>query len=247
MDKVSIVTGSGQGIGAGCARALAAAGFKVSLMSPSERSENLAAELGGIGIRGSVQDVDDIAKLVDYTMSHYGRIDAVINNMGHGGGKPETVHTVQYDPDYESDILEIPDAVWYESLDMYVLNVVRMAREVTPIMVKQGSGSIVNISSFNALEPRPMYPMSLLRGALHVFTKNYADRYARDNVRMNNLLPGFVENVELTEKALREIPAGRAGTFKEIGEVAVFLASNASSYITGQNILADGGMNRGVR
>ncbi|MEM7343548.1 MAG: SDR family oxidoreductase [Chloroflexota bacterium] len=247
MDNVAIVTGSGRGIGAGCAKALAAAGFKVSLMSPSERSENLAAELGGIGMRGSVQDITDIAKLVDYTMSTYGRIDAVINNMGHGGGKPETVHTVQYDPDYESDILEIPDEIWYDSLDMYVLNVVRMARQVTPIMIEQGGGSIVNISSFNALEPRPMYPMSLLRGALHIFTKNFVDRYARDNVRMNNLLPGFVENIDLTDNALKGIPARRTATFEEIGNVAVFLASDASSYVTGQNILADGGMNRAVR
>ncbi len=247
MKRVAIVTGSGRGIGAGCARSLASAGYMVSLMSPSERSEILAKELGGIGCRGSVQNVDDIARLVQDTLSKYGRIDAVINNMGHGGGKPETVHTVQYDPHYESDILEIADEVWYESLDMYVLSVVRMARAVVPVMIKQGGGSIVNISSFNALEPRPMYPMSLLRGALHVFTKQFVDRYARDNVRMNNLLPGFVENIDLSEKALLEIPARRKARFNEIGSVAVFLASDDSSYVTGQNILVDGGMNRAVR
>ncbi len=247
MKRVAIVTGSGQGIGAGCARSLASSGYMVSLMSPSERSEILARELGGIGCRGSVQDVNDITRLVQNTLSEYGRIDAVVNNMGHGGGRPETVHTVQYDPNYESDILEIADAVWHDSLDMYVLNVVKMTRAVLPTMIEQGGGSIVNISSFNALEPRPMYPMSLLRGALHVFTKQFVDRYARDNVRMNNLLPGFVENIDLTENALREIPARRTGRFDEMGSVAVFLASDASSYVTGQNILVDGGMNRAVR
>ena len=192
-------------------------------------------------------EADDIARLVKNTVSEYGRIDAVVNNMGHGGGKPEVVHTVQYDPDYESDILDIEDSIWHDSLDMYVLSVVRMARAVIPVMINQGGGSIVNISSFNALEPRPMYPMSLLRGALHIFTKQFVDRYARDNVRMNNLLPGFVENIELTEHALNEIPARRKGRFDEIGSVAVFLASDASSYLTGQNILVDGGMNRAVR
>jgi NAD(P)-dependent dehydrogenase (short-subunit alcohol dehydrogenase family) len=216
-------------------------------MSPSERSEKLAKELGGMGCQGSVTEPNDIARLVKNTVSEYGRIDAVVNNMGHDGGKPEIVHTVQYDPDYESDILDIEDSVWHDSLDMYVLNVVRMARAVTPVMISQGGGSIVNISSFNALEPRPMYPMSLLRGALHVFTKQFVDRYARDNVRRNNLLPGFVENIELTEQALHEIPARRKGRFDEIGSVAVFLTSDTSSYLTGQNILVDGGMSRAVR
>lgn len=87
------MTGTGQGIGAGCAKEMAKAGYKVSLMSPSNRSIDLAKELGGIGRSGSVLVVDDLRVMVDDTMSEYGRIDAVVSNMGHGGSVPEAINT----------------------------------------------------------------------------------------------------------------------------------------------------------
>jgi len=245
--KVAIVTGSGQGIGRGCAIEMAKAGYAVSLMSPSERSVELAKELGGIGRRGSVTDESDLKALVDETMAINGRIDAVVSNMGHGGGVPEAIKTVGFDPDFEGPLLDLPDSLWHESLDMYVLNVVRIARLVTPIMVGQGGGAFVNISSMNTVEPRAPYPMSMLRGALHSFSKLFGDRYARYNVRMNNLMPGFCENVNLSPFALNSIPAQRPATFSEIGQICSFLASDAAAYVNGQNILADGGMNRAVR
>ncbi len=175
--KVAIMTGTGQGIGAGCAREMAKAGYKVSLMSPSNRSVDLAEELGGIGRRGSVLDVDDLQAMVDDTMSKYGRIDAVVSNMGHGGTVPEAIKTVGFDPDFDGPLLELTDELWHESLDMYVLNVVRLARIATPIMIEQGDGAFVNISSMNTIEPRAPYPMSMLRAALHSFSKLYGDRY----------------------------------------------------------------------
>ena len=245
--KVAIMTGTGQGIGRGCAVEMAKAGYKVSLMSPSERSTELAKELGGIGRRGSVLEVGDLQALVNATMDKYGQVDAVISNMGHGGGVPEEIKTVGFDPDFDGPLLELPDELWHESLEMYVLNVVRLARIVTPIMIKQGGGAFVNISSMNTVEPRAPYPMSMLRAALHSFAKLYGDRYARYNIRMNNLLPGFCENVNLSEFAMRSIPAQRPATFKEIGQACVFLASDGARYINGQNILSDGGMNRAVR
>ncbi len=245
--KVAIATGTGQGIGAGCARSLAKAGFKVVLMSPSERSMKLAEELGGVGLQGSVLDEKNLSRLIDLAMDTYGRVDAVVNNMGHGGGVPEAIKTVGFDWDFDEDILNLSDQLWHDSLDMYVLNVVKMARAITPYFVERKGGAIVNISSMNAVEPRSPYPMSALRGALHSFTKMYADRYARHNIRMNNLMPGFCENVNLSDRALHEIPAGRPALFEEIGDACVFLASEKSSYINGQNILVDGGMNRAVR
>jgi NAD(P)-dependent dehydrogenase (short-subunit alcohol dehydrogenase family) len=249
MAKVAIITGAGRGIGAGVARVFAEAGWAVSLMSPSERSVALAKELGGIGRQGSVLDDGDLDALVDATRARFGRIDAVVNNMGHGSGEPGAVQeSTVFDPARMPDPLAFPDAVWHSALDMYVLNVVRMARKVTPLMAAQGGGSIVNISSLNATEPRPGYAqMSVLRAALHAFTKLYADKYAAQAVRMNNVLPGFCENVAMSEAAMRSIPMGRTGRFAEIGQVCLFLASEASSYITGQNLLADGGVNRAVR
>ncbi len=245
--KVAIMTGTGQGIGRGCAIEMARAGYKLVLMSPSQRSVELAEELGGIGRSGSVLDAGDLQALVDDALENYGRIDAVVSNMGHGGGVPEAIKTVGFDPDFDGPLLELSDALWHESLDMYVLNVVKLARIVTPIMIEQGGGAFVNISSMNAVEPRAPYPMSMLRGALHSFSKLYGDRYARHNIRMNNLMPGFCENVNLSDFARRSIPAQRPASFEEIGQACVFLASEGARYITGQSILADGGMNRAVR
>lgn len=245
--KVALMTGTGQGIGRGCAIEMAKAGYKVSLMSPSTRSSELAEELGGIGRQGSVLDQNDLQTMVSATMEAYGRIDTVVSNMGHGGGVPEAIKTVGFDPDFDGPLLELPDELWHESLDMYVLNVVRLARIVTPIMMKQGGGSFVNISSMNTVEPRAPYPMSMLRGALHSFAKLFGDRYARYNINMNNLMPGFCENVNLSEFARRSIPAQRAASFSEIGQACVFLSSEGARYINGQSILSDGGMNRAVR
>jgi len=245
--KVAIITGSGQGIGRGCAIEMANAGYKVSLMSPSNRSVELARALGGIGRSGSVLDNDDLNSLVSDTLKKFGRIDAVVSNMGHGGGVPAAIQTVGFDPEFDGPLLELPDELWHESLDMYVLNVVKLARIVTPLMIKQGGGAFVNISSMNTVEPRAPYPMSMLRGALHSFAKLFGDRYARDNIRINNLMPGFCENVNLTEHARRSISAQRPATFSEIGKVCAFLASEDAAYVNGQNILADGGMNRAVR
>jgi NAD(P)-dependent dehydrogenase (short-subunit alcohol dehydrogenase family) len=246
---VAIVTASGQGIGAGIARSFAAAGYRVSLMSPSERSVRLAEELGGIGRSGSVLEPDDLAALVDATLAAYGRLDAVVNNTGHGSGEPpEVTERTGFDPDNEFDPLAFPDDGWHQALDLYVLAVVRMARVVTPVFQRLEGGAIVNVSSFTSLEPRAGYPqMSVLRGALHGFTKLYADRYAREGIRMNNVLPGYCENVAMTDDARRSIPMARQASFDEIGQTCVFLASAASSYVTGQNVLVDGGLVRAVR
>lgn len=246
-NKVAIMTGTGQGIGRGCAIEMAKAGYQLVLMSPSQRSVELAEELGCIGRSGSVLNSDDLQALVDDALHSYGRIDAVVSNMGHGGGVPEEIKTVGFDPDFDGPLLELSDALWHDSLDMYVLSVVKLARCVTPVMIEQGGGAFVNISSMNAVEPRAPYPMSMLRGALHSFSKLYGDRYAKHNIRMNNLMPGFCENVNLSDLARRSIPAQRPASFEEIGQACVFLASDAARYINGQSILADGGMNRAVR
>ncbi len=248
-NKVAIITGSGQGIGAGVARSFANAGYKVSLMSPSDRSVKLAKELGGIGRSGSILEPKDLTALVSETKKTFGHIDAVVNNMGHGSGSPPSVtERTTYNPDNFHDPLDFPDEGWHQALDMYVLSVVRMARTVVPVMKEQGHGSIVNISSFTVIEPRPGYPqMSVLRGALHGFTKLFADKYGQNNIRMNNVLPGFCENVAMTDAARRSIPLNRQASFDEIGQTCVFLASDASSYITGQNLMVDGGLTRNVR
>ncbi|MEX0807440.1 MAG: SDR family oxidoreductase [Dongiaceae bacterium] len=245
--RVAIVTGAGSGLGAAAARALAAGGFKVALMSPSARSMELAKELGGIGRQGSNRESADLDALVKQAVSEWGRIDAVVTSMGHGKiprGPDWPLKTIGFDPDSPVSLLDIDDATWQVGFDSYVLSVIRAARAAAPIMIGQGGGAFVNISSIAAIEPQSNFPLSTLRAALHGFTKLFADRYARDHVRMNNLLPGFAENIDLTDAALREIPMQRAGRMDEIGDAVLYFASNKSSYITGQTILVDGGLHR---
>jgi NAD(P)-dependent dehydrogenase (short-subunit alcohol dehydrogenase family) len=218
-------------MGAAIARQLAAAGYGLALMSPSG-SVGLAEELDGLGMAGSVTEPADLAALVAGTIERYGRIDAVVNHTGHPPKGP---------------LLEIPDEDWHAGLDLVMLNVVRMARLVTPIMIRQGGGAIVNISTFAIFEPSPVFPVSAaLRAALASFTKLYADEYAASGIRMNNVLPGYIDSLPETEDRRAAIPLGRYGTVEEIAGTVEFLLSAAAGYITGQNLRVDGGLTRSV-
>jgi NAD(P)-dependent dehydrogenase (short-subunit alcohol dehydrogenase family) len=244
---VTIVTAAGQGIGAALARGLAERGHGLALMSRSDAAEKLAKELGGVGLRGSVTEPGDLDKLVELALDTFGRIDGIVNNTGRD---PESLEVSgpPYDPDLDRSLTAITDEAWLLGFHLYFLNVVRMARIVTPIFQRAGGGSIVNISTFAALEPRLIFPVSgTVRMALASYAKLYADRYARDGIRMNNILPGFVENWPLSEEVRRTIPIGRATRMSELAATAAFLLSPESAGTTGQNILVDGGVNRALR
>ncbi|KFI31450.1 3-oxoacyl-ACP reductase [Haematobacter massiliensis] len=230
--KVALVTAGGSGMGAAAARRLAEDGFAVGILSSSGKGEALAEELGGLGITGSNQSQDDIGRLVDGAMERWGRIDVLVNSAGHGP---------------RADILDLTDQDWHRGIDTYFLNAVRPTRLVTPIMVVQGGGAIINISTFAAFEPDPAFPTSgVARAGLAAFTKLFSDRYARDNVRMNNVLPGFIDSLPEKEAARARIPMGRYGHMEEIAATVSFLASPGGGYITGQNIRVDGGITRSV-
>ena len=230
--KVAIVTAAGRGMGAAIARELAAQGWSLALLSPSGTAERLAGELGGFGLTGSVTEPGDLERLVDGTMDRHGRIHAVVNNTG---------------PVPKGELLDHDDDAWHASLDMVLLNVVRMARLVTPVMRAQGGGAIVNVSTFSAFEPSLDYPVSsTLRAGLGSFTKLYAERYAADNVRMNNILPGFIDSLPHGEDKAAKVPMRRIGSVAEIAKTAAFLLGDGAGYITGQNLRVDGGLTRGV-
>jgi NAD(P)-dependent dehydrogenase (short-subunit alcohol dehydrogenase family) len=216
------------------------------LVSPSGASVRLADELGGTGIDGSVTETADLERLVALARSRYGRIDAVVNNTGRDKESTEA-SGAGYDPDLTRSLTEIGDAAWQFGFELYLMNVIRMARIVTPVLQAQGGGAIVNISTFAAREPRLMFPVSsVLRNALAGYTKLYADRYARDGIRMNNVLPGFMDNWPLNEGVRRTIPTGRAVSMQELAATVAFLLSDEAGSITGQNLLVDGGVNRGL-
>jgi NAD(P)-dependent dehydrogenase (short-subunit alcohol dehydrogenase family) len=230
--KVAIITAGGSGMGAGAARKLAAEGLHVSILSSSGKGEALAKELGGIGVTGSNHSNDDLKRLVDKTLEAWGRIDVLVNSAGHGPRAP---------------ILELSDEDWHRGMEVYFLNVVRPTRLVTPIMQRQKSGVIVNISTFAAFEPDPAFPTSgVFRAGLAAFTKLYSDKYAAENIRMNNVLPGFIDSLPEKQEFRRRIPMGRYGRTEEVSELIAFLASDRAGYITGQNIRLDGGITRSV-
>lgn len=231
-EKVAIITAGGSGMGAGAARRLAQEGFKIAVLSSSGKGEALAKELGGIGVTGSNQSNDDLKRLVDLTMEQWGRVDVLVNSAGHGPRAP---------------VLELTDEDWHRGMDVYFMNAVRPTRLVTPVMQRQKSGAIINISTFAAFEPDPVFPTSgVFRAGLAAFAKLFSDKYAAENIRMNNVLPGFIDSLPEKEEFRTRIPMERYGKTEEIAATIAFLASEGGGYITGQNIRVDGGITRAV-
>ncbi len=231
--KVALITAGGSGMGADSARKLAEDGFQVAILSSSGKGEALAEELGGIGVTGSNQSNEDLQKLVDAAMAKWGRIDVLVNSAGHGPRAP---------------VLELTDEDWHTGMDVYFLNAVRATRLVTPIMQAQKSGAIINISTFAAFEPDPVFPTSgVMRAGLAAFTKLFSDKYAAEKIRMNNVLPGFINSLPEKEEFRDRVPMGRYGdSLGEIATTVAFLAGPGGGYITGQNIRVDGGITRSV-
>lgn len=235
--KVAVITGGGRGMGAAIARELHGRGYRLALMSPSGSAETLAEELGGapgapgvVGLTGSTAEAGDLEALVAAALEAHGRIDALVN---HTGGPPK------------GDLLEISDDDWRRGLDLIILSVVRMARLVTPVMERQGGGAIVNVTTFSAFEPSLTFPVSsVLRAGIGAYTKLYSDRYAKAGIRMNSLLPGFIDSLAHKPETAEQVPLGRIGTVEEIAKTAAFLLSDDSGYITGQNLRVDGGLTR---
>lgn len=229
---MAVVTAASRGMGAACARELARRGFRLILMARSAEVETLATRLGGFAVRGSVAEADDLARVIEAARTRFGRLDAVVNNTGHAP---------------KGDLLTLTDADWHEGIDLLLLSVVRMARLATPLMLAGRGGAFVNISSFAAVEPGLRHPVSAtLRPALGNFAKLYSQQYAARGLRMNNLLPGWIDTYPVDADAVARIPAGRPGTVEEVARVAAFLVSDDASYITGESLLVDGGLVRSV-
>lgn len=232
MGKVALIAAGGSGMGAAAARKLAAEGYAVAVLSSSGRGAALAGELGGLGVTGSNREPADLQRLVEGAMARWGRIDVLVNSAGHGPRGP---------------VATLGDDDWQLGMETYFLNVVRAVRLVTPVMQAQGSGAIVNISSAWTFEPAEMFPTSaVFRAGLAAYTKLYADQHAAEGIRMNNVLPGWIDSLPQTEARAASVPMRRYGTEEEIAATVAFLCSEGAGYITGQNIRVDGGLMRGL-
>lgn len=231
-EKVALITAGGSGMGAAAARRLAADGYHVGVLSSSGKGEALGNELGGFGVTGSNLVVADLQRLLDGALRRWGRVDVLVNSAGHGP---------------KGALLDLSDDAWHTGMDIYLMNVIRPVRLLTPVMQRQRGGAIINISSFAAVEPDPAFPTSaVFRAGLSAFTKLYADQYAADGIRMNNVLPGFIDS--LPEKAERRasIPLQRYGHASEVASLICWLASEGGAYMTGQNLRLDGGLTRSL-
>ena len=232
MHKVAVLIASGSGMGADAAKILAKQGYKIAIMSSSGKGERLAKKLKGLGYTGSNLSNKDLKYFINQVLKKWGRIDVLVNSAGHGP---------------KGEILKISDNDWFKAIEIYFLNVVRVLRIVTPVMKKQRNGSVINISTYATFEPEKDFPTSgVVRASLSSFTKIYSDEYAKFNIRINNILPGFINSLNPNRKFIKRIPLKRIGKVEEVSALVELLASKEGSYITGQNIRVDGGLTRSV-
>jgi NAD(P)-dependent dehydrogenase (short-subunit alcohol dehydrogenase family) len=229
-EPVALITAASQGMGAACAQVLARRGYQLALLARSEHLLEVARETSALAVLGDVTDATVIQNFVDAALSKYGRIDAVVNNSGHAA---------------KGELLSLSDEEWQHGFELLFLNIVRMTRLVAPSMLIHGRGAIVNITSFAAKEPDLRFPISAtLRATVGNYAKLFSQRYAAQGLRMNNVLPGWIDSHPVESETLATVPMQRAGTPEEIAEAVAFLLSDEARYITGQSLLVDGGLVR---
>ncbi len=238
-DKVAIVTGAASGMGAATARIFAREGAFVILTDmDAEGGQKVAREIGNRAqfVHHDVSKEEDWQKVVDATLKAHGRIDILINNAGVSGSDPDRFSM----------------KTWDQQMEINAKGVFLGLRAVIPEMQKAGKGSIVNISSISGIAGQSFVHMgyNAAKGAVRTMTKAAAVQFGRDNIRVNSVHPGIMPPMrtsklsadpEIREKARRAIPMGRFGEVDEVANANLFLASDEASYITGAEIVVDGG------
>ena len=240
----SIVTGGGRGLGMAMAEALAEAGSNIVVCSRKEEACRTAAEkLHQLGVRAlgvgcDITREEDVDALLKTTLESFGRVDVLVNNSGATWG---------------STVEEYPLKGWRKVIDVNVTGTFICSQIIGRYMIEVGGGSIINISSIFGGVGAPSSVMDAIayntsKGALESFTKDLAVKWARYNIRVNNIAPAFIET-KMTQATMEQrgrdilnhVPLGRFGHTDDMKGAVVFLASKASDYVTGTTLLVDGG------
>lgn len=237
--QITIVTGASRGIGLEIAKAMRTAGAHIVVADvDGDAGPKSAAELGGDFVHTDVTDSGSVKAMVENVVSKHGRIDSIVNNAGVVNNIPSE---------------EVSDKDWSFVLKVNLDGVFWCCREVGKIMLQQGKGSIVNIASMSGVisnHPQPQAAYNVSKAGVIMLTKSLAGEWAGRGVRVNAISPGYIatpmtkkglDTPEWREAWLSTTPMGRLGEPAEIGPLAVFLASDASSFMTGSNVLIDGG------
>ena len=248
-DRIAIVTGASRGLGEGIARAFAEEGATVALFSRDmQRLKKHVSDLKTLGQETvafpvDVADVEQVNRAVDNVVSQYGRVDILVNNAGIAPSMP---------------FVEMPDEVRDNVIDVNIKGVWNCTRAVIPLMLKQRYGKVINISSVTGplVSGRGMTAYAASKGAVSAFTRTLALEVAEYGINVNAICPGSFDTPmfrsvarprgwdsedEYVKHVGKEVPLGRLGTIEEMGDLAVFLASDKSKYITGVEIVIDGG------
>lgn len=258
--KLAIVTGAGRGIGKAISLVFAEAGADIVAVARSvEQIEVTAAEVQRLGRRAiaipaDVTKTDQVERMVEKTISEFGKIDILVNNAGMIHLKPLVplpgvkLSGWQRVRDLDTAMSE---EEWHLTMDANLSSVFLCTRAVGPHMIKQRKGKIINISSRNAISGDPYrLHYNTSKAAVNMFTRCLAVEWAPFDINVNAIGPGafytslsaeIFENPEIKEQALSSIPLKRAGELREIGLLALYLASDASNYMTGQTLYLDGG------
>ncbi|GFZ87202.1 gluconate 5-dehydrogenase [Compostibacillus humi] len=242
--KTAIVTGGGRGLGAQIATAYAEAGANVVVCSRKlepceEMSKKLKAEFGvdSLAFSCDVTNIDDIKNVVKQTKDHFGSIDILVNNSGVTWG---------------ADVVDMPLEAWEKVIDVNVTGTFLMSQEVGKVMIEQKQGKIINIASVAGFGGTPPFMQTIgyntSKGAVMTFTKDLAVKWGHHNINVNAIAPGFFPtkmSKVLIEQAkdhiLQTTPLGRLGSDSDLKGAALFLASKASDYVTGDVLTVDGG------